>query len=106
MILISSVETTTGGFFDRQRRETYRTEWQETYQFGLRNAFGAHQFKIGTDFAHSDYDGRIEPSARQHHRRFKSSHRKYQLWAGFPLRYPPERNCVVPRGQMDCRSSV
>ncbi len=54
------VETTNGGFFDRQRRQTYRTEWQETYQFGTRNVFGAHQFKIGTDFAHSDYDGRID----------------------------------------------
>jgi hypothetical protein len=53
------VETTEGGFFDRQHRETRRTEWQETYQFGVRNLFGAHQFKIGTDFAHSDYDGRI-----------------------------------------------
>src|SRR5258708_3949732 len=55
------VETTQGGFFDRQHRETRRTEWQETYQFGIRNLFGAHQFKIGTDFAHSDYDRRITP---------------------------------------------
>jgi hypothetical protein len=54
------VETTNGGFFDRQRRETYRTEWQETYQFHTRTFFGAHQFKIGSDFAHSDYDGRID----------------------------------------------
>jgi hypothetical protein len=54
------VETTQGGFFDRQHRETRRTEWQETYQFGLRNFLGAHQFKIGTDFAHSGYDGRID----------------------------------------------
>jgi hypothetical protein len=54
------VETTNGGFFDRQRRQTYRTEWQETYQFGIRSFFGAHQFKIGTDFAHSDYDGCID----------------------------------------------
>jgi hypothetical protein len=54
------VETTNGGFFDRQRRQTYRTEWQETYQFGTRKFFGAHQFKIGSDFAHSDYDGRID----------------------------------------------
>jgi TonB dependent receptor len=54
------VETTNGGFFDRQRRETYRTEWQETYQFGTRTFFGAHQLKVGSDFAHSDYDGRID----------------------------------------------
>ena len=54
------VETTNGGFFDRQRRQTYRTEWQETYQFGTRTFFGAHHFKIGSDFAHSDYDGHID----------------------------------------------
>lgn len=51
------IETTTGGFFDRQRRDSYRAEWQETYQFGLRGPLGSHQFKIGTDVAHSDYDG-------------------------------------------------
>jgi hypothetical protein len=54
------IETTTGGHFDRQRRESARTEWQETYQFGTRGHLGAHQFKIGSDFAHSSYDGRIE----------------------------------------------
>ncbi len=54
------VETTNGGFFDRQRRQTYRTEWQETYQFGRRTFLGTHQLKIGSDFAHSDYDGRID----------------------------------------------
>jgi hypothetical protein len=54
------IETTAGGFFDRQRRQTYRTEWQETYQFGMHDLLGSHQFKFGTDFAHSDYDGRIQ----------------------------------------------
>ncbi|HWZ32163.1 MAG TPA: TonB-dependent receptor [Bryobacteraceae bacterium] len=54
------VETTSGGFFDRQSRESARTEWQETYQFGARNLFGSHQFKIGMDYAHSDYDGRVQ----------------------------------------------
>jgi hypothetical protein len=54
------IETTAGGFFDRQNRDTYRTEWQETYQFGARGPFGSHQFKAGTDFAHSDYDGRVQ----------------------------------------------
>jgi TonB dependent receptor/Carboxypeptidase regulatory-like domain len=53
------IETTAGGFFNRQNRETYRTEWQETYQFGARNFFGSHQLKLGIDFAHSDYDGRV-----------------------------------------------
>ena len=54
------VETTEGGFFDRQRRQTYRTEWQETYEFGKHGFLGSHQFKLGTDFAHSDYDGHIQ----------------------------------------------
>src|SRR5262249_50265611 len=53
------VETTEGGFFDRQRRESYRTEWQETFQFTAR-ASGSHQFKIGANYAHSNYDGRVE----------------------------------------------
>jgi len=54
------VETTTGGFFDRQRRRSYRTEWQEGYQFETHGFLGSHQLKVGTDFAHSDYDGRIQ----------------------------------------------
>jgi Carboxypeptidase regulatory-like domain len=54
------IETTAGGFFDRQRRQTYRTEWQETYQFGTHGLLGSHEFKVGTDFARSDYDGHIQ----------------------------------------------
>jgi hypothetical protein len=54
------IETTTGGFWNLQNRRTYRTEWQETYQFGVHNFLGSHQFKAGVDFAHSNYDGRNE----------------------------------------------
>jgi hypothetical protein len=54
------VETTAGGFFDMQRRESDRTEWQETFQFGRRGHLGSHQFKIGSDVARSSYDGRVE----------------------------------------------
>ena len=54
------IETTTGGFFDRQQRQTGRSEWQETYQFDTHGFLGPHQFKVGTDFAHSDYDGHIQ----------------------------------------------
>jgi hypothetical protein len=54
------LETTTGGFFDRQHRESNRTEWQETYQFGSHGHFGSHQFKIGSDVARSSYDGRVD----------------------------------------------
>ena len=53
------VETTEGGFFNRQRRNTYRTEWQETYQFGRRQFLGTHNVKAGFNLAHSNYDGRI-----------------------------------------------
>jgi hypothetical protein len=51
------VETTTGGFFNRQSRNTTRTEWQETYQHTVH---GAHNFKAGFDYARSDYDGRVQ----------------------------------------------
>ena len=54
------IETTEGGYFDRQNRNTYRTEWQETYQFSTHDLFGPHQLKAGFDFAHSEYDGRVE----------------------------------------------
>ena len=51
------VETTTGGVFDRQSRDTSRTEWQETFQHTFART---HNFKAGLDYARSDYDGRIE----------------------------------------------
>jgi hypothetical protein len=54
------IETTAGGYFDRRQRRTYRTEWQETYQFGAHGFLGSHQFKVGTDYAHSEYDGRTQ----------------------------------------------
>ena len=37
-----------------------RTEWQETFQFGVHHRLGSHQFKIGSNFARSTYDGRVE----------------------------------------------
>jgi hypothetical protein len=52
------LESTTGGFFNQQRRDSYRTEWQEIIQFGA-HGLGAHQIKIGTNFARSSYDGRV-----------------------------------------------
>ncbi|MBV9296687.1 MAG: TonB-dependent receptor [Acidobacteriaceae bacterium] len=54
------IETTTGGVFDRQRRNTSRAEWQETYHFATKHFLGTHQIKVGTDFAHSSYDGRVQ----------------------------------------------
>ena len=51
------VETTAGGYFNRQSRDTTRTEWQETYQHTL---WKSHNFKVGLDYSHSDYEGRVQ----------------------------------------------
>ena len=52
------VETTEGGYFNRQHRETYHTEWQEIYQFARVNFWGAHQIKAGVNYSRNSYDGR------------------------------------------------
>jgi hypothetical protein len=52
------VETTEGGFFNRQNRSTDRMEWQEIYQATTKHFYGTHQLKAGFDFSHSSYDGR------------------------------------------------
>jgi hypothetical protein len=52
------VETTEGGFFNQQNRDTRRVEWQEIYQFSPKHFLGEHQLKVGFDFSHSSYDGR------------------------------------------------
>ena len=52
------VETTEGGFFNRQNRDTDRVQWQEIYQSSPKHFFGDHQLKVGFDFSHSSYDGR------------------------------------------------
>jgi len=51
------VETTEGGFFNRQNRDTDRVEWQETYQASTKHLYGQHELKAGFDFSHSSYDG-------------------------------------------------
>jgi hypothetical protein len=52
------VETTEGGFFNRQSRDTRRVEWQEIYHFSPKHFLGDHELKVGFDFSHSSYDGR------------------------------------------------
>ena len=54
----SLVETTLGGFFNRQNRDTDRVEWQEIYQASPKHLLGTHQLKVGLDLSHSSYDGR------------------------------------------------
>jgi Carboxypeptidase regulatory-like domain/TonB dependent receptor len=51
------IDTTEGGFFNRQHRRTDRYESVESYQFAQRELLGLHQFKVGWDFVHSDLDG-------------------------------------------------
>jgi len=52
------IDTTEGGFFDRQKRRSNRLEWQEVYQSGQRTFHGTHVLKVGIDYSHSSYDGR------------------------------------------------
>ena len=52
------VETTEGGFFNQQNRDTDRVEWREIYQSSPKHFHGDHQLKAGLDFSHSSYDGR------------------------------------------------
>jgi hypothetical protein len=52
------VETTEGGFFNHQDRNTTRTEWEEIYRSHPQHFLGSHELDAGTDFAHSSYDGR------------------------------------------------
>jgi TonB dependent receptor len=52
------VETTEGGFFNRQARRTSRTSLQETYQLAPWQFAGSHQFTVGLSYEHSTYQGR------------------------------------------------
>ena len=52
------LETTEGGFFDRQNRRSSRYEWQEIYHSSEHHFLGTHTLKAGLDFSHSSYDGR------------------------------------------------
>jgi len=51
------VETTNGGFFNRQRRDTSRTEWDEEFRSHPYRLFGWHELGAGIDFAHNLYQG-------------------------------------------------
>jgi len=51
-------ETTKGGFFNRQHRDTSRTEWKEIFRSHPHHFLGTHELDAGMDFAHSTYDGR------------------------------------------------
>jgi hypothetical protein len=51
------LDSTEGGFFNRQHRGTARYEEVEGYQFAPWEFLGTHQFKVGADYVHSDLDG-------------------------------------------------
>lgn len=57
------IETTRGGFFSRQDRDTYRFEWQTTYSAAPVPVLGQHLPKAGLVFARNSFDGwlRFEP---------------------------------------------
>jgi len=52
------IETTEGGFFNRQHRNTSRTDWEEVFQSHPHHFFGTHELNAGLSFSHSSYDGR------------------------------------------------
>jgi CarboxypepD_reg-like domain/TonB dependent receptor len=52
------LETTEGGFFNRQARRTSRVSWQENYHFSPWKFAGTHEFTVGLSYEHSNYDGR------------------------------------------------
>lgn len=52
------LETTEGGFFNRQSRQSSRTSLQENYRFAPWQFVGTHQFTVGLSYEHSDYQGR------------------------------------------------
>ena len=52
------IDTSEGGFFNRQARRTYRTEWSESYNFSPRHFLGTHQLRAGSNYAYSSYHGR------------------------------------------------
>ena len=51
------LETTEGGFFNRQARRTSRSSFQESYQFAPKRFAGSHQLTVGMSYEHSTYDG-------------------------------------------------
>jgi hypothetical protein len=52
------IETTKGGFFNHQGRNTTSTEWGEIFRSHPRHYFGLHELTAGANFSHSSYDGR------------------------------------------------
>lgn len=54
------IETTKGGFFNHQDRDTTSTEWGEVFRSHPRHYLGLHELTAGANLSHSSYDGRQE----------------------------------------------
>ena len=52
------IDTTAGGFFNRQSRRATRFDGQEIYQMAPKHFLGSHQIKLGAEYSHSTYNGR------------------------------------------------
>jgi hypothetical protein len=52
------LETTEGGFFNRQARRSSRFSWEENYSFAPWLFAGSHHFSAGVSYEHSEYNGR------------------------------------------------
>jgi hypothetical protein len=46
-----------GGWYDRQHRESRRYEWLEIYNFALKKWHGSHLFKAGLNLGHTTFSG-------------------------------------------------
>ncbi len=55
-----AIETTQGGFFDRQQRNSNRFESRETWQREVHEFMGSHEFKVGAEFSRNTYSGAVE----------------------------------------------
>lgn len=51
------IDTTAGGFFNRQSRRTARYDALESYQFARRHFAGTHQVRTGVEYTHSSLSG-------------------------------------------------
>jgi len=51
------IDTTAGGFFNRQSRRTARYDAEESYQFAPRQLVGTHRLSTGVEYSHSSLSG-------------------------------------------------
>jgi hypothetical protein len=51
------IDTTAGGFFNRQSRRTTRYDATESYQFAPRQLIGTHRIRTGVEYSHSSLSG-------------------------------------------------